>query len=89
LRNVPSTLPTLKVPVLRKDPQFRVFLDIFAHPKSSTQPVLKIGDQNQTLFSTFVSKWQAGNVKPQDLEKGLANVDKQIDAAIAQSGQVP
>jgi len=28
-------------------------------------------------------------VKPQDLEKGLANVDKQIDAAIAQSGQVP
>ena len=61
-----------------------MFLDIFAHPKSSTQPVLKIGDQNQTLFSTFVSKWQAGNVKPQDLEKGLANVDKQIDAAIAQ-----
>ena len=51
--------------------------------------MLKIGDQNQTLFSTFVSKWQAGNVKPQDLEKGLANVDKQIDAAIAQSGQVP
>jgi multiple sugar transport system substrate-binding protein len=89
LRNVPSTLPTLRIPALRKDPQFRVFLDIFAHPKSSTQPVLKIGDQNQTLFSTFVSKWQAGNVKSQDLVKGLANVDKQIDAAIAQSGQVP
>ena len=89
LRNVPSTLPTLRIPVLRKDAQFRVFLDIFANPKSSTQPVLKIGDQNQTLFSTFVSKWQAGNVKPQDLKKGLANVDKQIDAAIAQSGQVP
>jgi multiple sugar transport system substrate-binding protein len=89
LRNVPSTLPTLKNPTLRKDPQFRVFLDIFADPKSSTQPVLKIGAQNQTLFSTFISKWQAGNVKSQDLEKGLANVDKQIDAAIAQSGQVP
>src|SRR4029450_323917 len=89
LRNVPSTLPTLKNPVLRKDPHFRVFLDIFANPKSSTQPVLKIGAQNQTLFATFVEKWQAGHVKPQDLQKGLANVDKQIDAAIAQSGQVP
>ncbi len=89
LRNVPSTLPTLKIPALRKDQQFRVFLDIFGHPKSSTQPVLKIGAQNQTLFSTFVDKWQAGNVKPQDLKKGLANVDKQIDAAIDQSGQVP
>jgi multiple sugar transport system substrate-binding protein len=89
LRNVPSTLPTVKNPALRKNPQFRVFLDIFAHPKSSTQPVLKIGAQNQTLFSTFVDKWQAGNVKSQDLTKGLANVDKQIDAAISQSGQVP
>lgn len=89
LKNVPSTLPTLKIPALRKDPNFRVFLDIFANPKSSTQPVLKIGAQNQTLFATFVDKWQAGHVKAQDLQKGLANVDKQIDAAIAQSGQVP
>ena len=89
LGNLPSTLPTLKNPVLRKDPRFRTFLDIFANPKSSTQPVLKIGAQNQTLFQTFISSWQAGHVKPQDLEKGLANVDKQIDAAIGQSGQVP
>jgi multiple sugar transport system substrate-binding protein len=89
LRNVPSTLPTLKNPVLRKDPNFRVFLDIFANPRSSTQPVLKIGAQNQTLLATFVGKWQAGHVKAQDLQRGLANVDKQIDAAIAQSGQVP
>ena len=89
LRNVPSTLPTLKNPVLRKDAKFKVFLDIFANPKSSTQPVLKIGAQNQTLFSTFISKWQAGHVPSKDLNKGLANVDKQIDAAIGQSGQVP
>jgi len=89
LRNVPSTLPTLRNPVLRKDPQFKVFLDIFANPKSSTQPVLKIGAQNQTLFSTFISKWQAGHVASKDLHAGLANVDKQIDAAIGQSGQVP
>jgi multiple sugar transport system substrate-binding protein len=89
LRNVPSTLPTLKNRVLRNDPRFRVFLDIFAHPKSSTQPVLKIGAQNQALFASFIGKWQAGNVKSQDLRKGLANVDKQIDAAIKQSGQVP
>jgi multiple sugar transport system substrate-binding protein len=89
LRNVPSTLPTLKNPVLRKDPNFKVFLDIFANPKSSTQPVLKIGAQNQTLFATFVDKWQAGHVASKELHAGLANVDKQIDAAIGQSGQVP
>jgi multiple sugar transport system substrate-binding protein len=89
LRNVPSTLPTLKNPVLRKDKNFKVFLDIFANPKSSTQPVLKIGSQNQTLFATFIEKWQAGRVKSKDLHAGLANVDKQIDAAIGQSGQVP
>ena len=81
--------PVREDPVLRKDPQFRVFLDIFANPKSSTQPVLKIGAQNQTLFSTFISKWQAGHVPSKDLQKGLANVDKQIDDAIGQSGQVP
>jgi len=89
LKNVPSTLPSLKVPAVRKDPHFRVFLDIFANPKSSTQPVLKIGSQNQTLFATFVGKWQAGHVKPQDLHAGLANVDKQINDALKQSGQVP
>lgn len=89
LGNLPSTLPTLKNPALRKDPRFRTFLDIFANPKSSTQPVLKIGSQNQTLLQSFVSSWQAGHVKQQDLQKGLANVDKQIDAAIQQSGQVP
>lgn len=89
LHNVPSTIPALKVPALRKDVHFRVFFDIFANPRSSTQPVLKIGSQNQTLFASFVAKWQAGHVKSQDLQKGLKNVDKQIDDAIKQSGQVP
>jgi multiple sugar transport system substrate-binding protein len=89
LHNVPSTIPSLQIPALRKDPHFRVFLDIFGNPKSSTQPVLKLGDQNQTLLATFIGKWQAGNVKPQDLRKGLENVDKQINAALAQSGEVP
>jgi multiple sugar transport system substrate-binding protein len=77
------------VPAVRKDPHFRVFLDIFGNPKSSTQPVLKIGSQNQTLFANFVQKWQAGHVKPQDLHAGLQNVDKQINDALKQSGQVP
>jgi len=89
LKNVPSTLPSLRVPAVRKDPHFRVFLDIFGNPKSSTQPVLKIGSQNQTLFANFVQKWQAGHVKPQDLHAGLQNVDKQINDALKQSGQVP
>lgn len=89
LHNVPSTIASSKVPAIRKDPHFRVFLDIFAHPKSSTQPVLKIGSQNQTLLANFIDKWQAGHVKSRDLHAGLVNVDKQIDAALKQSGQVP
>jgi hypothetical protein len=61
-------------------------LNIFANPKSSTQPVLSIGAQNQTLFESFLEKWQAGHVKDEDLHDGIANVDKQINAALEQAG---
>jgi multiple sugar transport system substrate-binding protein len=86
LHNVPSTIASLDSPLLMKDPKFRTFLDIFKNPNSSTQPVLSIGAQNQTLFASFLSKWQAGHVKDQDLHDGIANVDKQINAALEQSG---
>jgi multiple sugar transport system substrate-binding protein len=66
-----------------------VFLDIFAHPKTATTPITAAGSANQELFQDFVSKWQAGKVS--DLQGGLQNVDKQIDAQLAQSAgtQVP
>jgi multiple sugar transport system substrate-binding protein len=90
LHNVPSTIDSQSSPKLTKDPKFATFLDIFKNEKSSTQPVLKIGSQNQTLFSSFIEKWQAGRVKDEDLHAGLENVDKQIDAALEQAGgEVP
>ena len=86
LQNIPSTLASLKSPELKLDPRFKTFLNVFANPKSSTQPVLSIGAQNQTLFASFLEKWQAGHVKDEDLHDGIANVDKQINAALEQAG---
>ena len=83
LRNVPTTTASLKSNELTPDPKFKVFLDIFAHPKTATTPITAAGSANQELFQDFVNKWQAGKVS--DLGGGLANVDKQIDAQLSQS----
>jgi multiple sugar transport system substrate-binding protein len=86
LQNIPSTLASLKSSELKYDPRFKTFLNVFANPKSSTQPVLSIGAQNQTLFASFLEKWQSGHVKDEDLHAGIENVDKQIDNALEQAG---
>jgi multiple sugar transport system substrate-binding protein len=86
LQNIPSTLASLKSTELKYDPRFKTFMNVFANPKSSTQPVLSIGAQNQTLFASFLEKWQAGHVKDEDLHSGIVNVDKQINAALEQAG---
>ena len=56
---------------------------------AATTPITAAGSANQELFQNYVSKWQAGKVS--DLQGGLADVDKQIDAQLAQSSgtQVP
>jgi multiple sugar transport system substrate-binding protein len=89
LRNVPTTTSSLKSGELVPDPKFKVFLDIFANPKTATTPITAAGSANQELFQNFVVKWQAG--KASDLQGGLTTVDKQIDAQIANSSgtQVP
>ena len=89
LRNVPTTTASLQSNELTPDPKFKIFLDIFAHPKTATTPITAAGSANQELFQDFVAKWQAGKVT--DLAGGLANVDKQIDAQLANSSgtQVP
>jgi len=48
-----------------------------------------VGSANQDLVDSFVTKYQAGKVD--DLEAGLANLDKQIDAQLEAAGgsQVP
>jgi multiple sugar transport system substrate-binding protein len=78
IRNVPTTRASLKSKVLKPDPNFSTFLDIFAHPKSATHPITKVGAAYQELTTSWVTKWQAG--KGGDLMSGLKKLDKQIDA---------
>jgi multiple sugar transport system substrate-binding protein len=84
LGNVPTTTASLKSPELKLDPRFDVFLKIYANPRSSTVPITAVGVAYQNLFTSFISKWQAGHV--QDLQSGLRDVDHQIDAQLQHAG---
>ena len=89
IQNVPTTFDSLKSPALAPLPQFHTFLAVFGNPDTSTTPITRIGAANQETFQSFVSKYVSGSKT--DLEGGLANVDKQIDAQLkqAQAGQAP
>jgi multiple sugar transport system substrate-binding protein len=85
IRNVPSTVSSAKSPELIPDKNFSTFLKIFTNPRSQTTPITPIGLDHLTTFTNFIVKWQAGKAK--DLQAGLREVDKQIDAKIKQAGQ--
>jgi len=85
LGNVPTTKASLHSPELKLDPRFRVFLKIYENPRSATVPITAVGVAYQNLFTSFISKWQAGHVK--DLQAGLRGVDQQIDAQLQHAGQ--
>jgi multiple sugar transport system substrate-binding protein len=89
LRNVPTTETSAKSPDLKPDPKFETFLRIYGSPNTTTTPVTAAGSANQEIFNSFTNKWQAGRVP--DLQAGLAAVDKQIDAQLAnaEGKQVP
>jgi multiple sugar transport system substrate-binding protein len=89
IRNVPTTSEALKSPDITPDKNFNVFLSIFANPNTRTTPVTIVGSANQDLADAFAAKYQAGKVD--DLQAGLANLDKAIDAQLAAAGggQVP
>jgi multiple sugar transport system substrate-binding protein len=76
LKNVPSTVESLKDPQLQADPKFKTFLDVFANPKSTFKPITPIGQTDGDLLGTFAEKWQAGKIK--DLQGGLKGIDSQI-----------
>ncbi|GGL07734.1 ABC transporter substrate-binding protein [Sphaerisporangium melleum] len=77
LRNVPSTLPALQSPKLDRDPNFQTFLDIFAHPASSTLPAHINSAFNQQTLQEAQIAWESGRAK--DLDALLAGVDRKID----------
>ncbi|MGW7483825.1 extracellular solute-binding protein [Nonomuraea muscovyensis] len=84
LRNVPTTKAAMESPDLAEDANFRTFLDIFAHPKTSTLPANVNSVFNQEALSTFLARWEKGAVT--DLDAGLKSVDKQIDDKLKLSG---
>ncbi len=81
IHNVPSTLEALKSPELKPDPHFEPFLAIFGNPGSTTSPINITGDGYLTLIQNFAQKYQAGKIP--DLQAGLVNLDKQLDAQLA------
>jgi multiple sugar transport system substrate-binding protein len=83
IRNVPSTVSSARSPELIPDAHFQTFIKIFVNPHSQTTPITLIGLDHLTTFTNFIVKWQAGKVK--DLNGGLREVDKQIDAKIKQA----
>jgi multiple sugar transport system substrate-binding protein len=83
IRNVPSTVASSKSKELKPDPNFATFLKIFTNPHSATVPITAAGTQYGTLITSFSQKWSAGKVK--DLKAGLAKLDKDIDAQLAQA----
>ncbi len=80
IKNVPTLTSALKSPNLTTDEKFKVFLDIFAHPKSSTTPPCVCGTAYQDATSDFLTEWQSGKVK--DLPGGLKKLDDTINQAI-------
>src|SRR4051794_8159633 len=89
LRNVPTTESSAKSPDLKPDTKFETFLKIFGNENTTTTPITAAGSAPQELFNSFVDKWQAGRVD--DLQAGLTDLDKQIDAQLANAKgeQVP
>ncbi|MFD9523197.1 ABC transporter substrate-binding protein [Streptomyces sp. NPDC059979] len=83
IHNVPSTLAALESPNLQVTPEFKTFLDIARHPKSSTTPAQADGGTYQLTFTDFAYAVEKGDVA--DIPAGLARTDRQIDTDIAKA----
>ncbi|MCJ1677295.1 ABC transporter substrate-binding protein [Streptomyces sp. APSN-46.1] len=83
IHNVPSTLAALESPNLQVSPEFKTFIDIARHPKSSTTPAQADGGTYQLTFEDFAYAVEKGDVA--DIPAGLAKTDRQIDTDIAKA----
>ncbi|WP_028920909.1 extracellular solute-binding protein [Pseudonocardia acaciae] len=82
LKNVPSTLASLRDPKLEVDPRFKTFLDLYGGGRLVPSPPTPIGDAHLKAVNDFAEKWQAGAVP--DLDAGLKQVDARINDELAQ-----
>ncbi|MET9857348.1 ABC transporter substrate-binding protein [Streptomyces sp. NPDC006450] len=83
IHNVPSTLAALDSPKLQVSPEFKTFIDIAKHPKSTTTPAQADGGTYQLTFTDFAYAVEKGEVA--DIPAGLAKTDQQIDTDIAKA----
>ncbi|WCD86498.1 hypothetical protein KPP03845_102848 [Streptomyces xanthophaeus] len=83
IHNVPSTLAALESPDLQVSPEFKTFLDIARHPRSSTTPAQADGGTYQLTFTDLAYAVEKGDVT--DVPAALAKADQQIDTDIAKA----
>ncbi|MCX4693318.1 ABC transporter substrate-binding protein [Streptomyces sp. NBC_01408] len=83
IHNVPSTLAALESPNLQVSPEFKTFLDIARHPRSSTTPAQADGGTYQLTFTDLAYAVEKGDLG--DIPAGLAKADQQIDTDIAKA----
>ncbi|MFK8846734.1 ABC transporter substrate-binding protein [Streptomyces sp. Ac-502] len=83
IHNVPSTKAALTSPKLDADPAFRTFIDIAQNPHSTALPPSVNGGQYVVSLQDFSYDVEAGKVP--DLDKGLRELDAQIDTDNLQS----
>ena len=81
LKNVPHLTSALKSSDLEVSPQYKTLIDVAGNPNSTTTPPSPVGAGYQTTFEQYWQKYQETGTG--DLEAGLKNVDKQINASIA------
>ncbi|MBU2663230.1 ABC transporter substrate-binding protein [Actinoplanes bogorensis] len=84
LKNIPTTTASIADPGLNADADFKTFIDIFTNPNSSTTPPSSSGPAYQETFGQFLNSYQSGKVT--DLDKGLADADKQINSVMNLGG---
>jgi multiple sugar transport system substrate-binding protein len=77
LRNVPTVKGSLDGTQLAQDPQWGLFLKIFANTNSKYKQITKLGSGDVSLYDAFVDKYLAGKVP--DVKAGLQQVATQID----------
>ncbi|WP_030020594.1 ABC transporter substrate-binding protein [Streptomyces monomycini] len=83
IHNVPSTFAALNSPKLDADPAFRTFIGIAQNPHSTALPPSVNGGQYVVSLQDFSYDVEAGKVP--DLDKGLRELDAQIDTDNLQS----
>jgi len=81
LRNIPPIDGARRFPDLLRDPRFTVFLEIFAHERSASHPIVPAGAGYEHMIARFVERWQAGEVR--NLRSTLRELDRQIDDAMS------